>query len=52
MVAQQVDGTSFEEKPAWKPSYKREIDKPYRPWYPDGAVHLALYRQYKPPLQR
>jgi alpha-N-arabinofuranosidase len=43
MVAQQVDSTSFEEEPAWKPSYKREIDKPYRPWYPDGAVHLARY---------
>jgi alpha-N-arabinofuranosidase len=43
MVAQQVDSTSFEEEPAWRPSYKREIDKPYRPWYPDGAVHLATY---------
>ena len=43
MIAQQVDSTSFEEEPAWRPSYKREIDKPYRPWYPDGAVHLAKY---------
>lgn len=43
MVAQQVDSTSFEEEPAWRPSYKREIDKPYRPWYPDGAVHVAKY---------
>jgi alpha-L-arabinofuranosidase len=43
MVAQQVDSTSFEDEPAWKPSYKRDIDKPYRPWYPDGAVHLARY---------
>ena len=43
MIAQQVDSTSFEEEPAWKPSYKRAIDKPYRPWYPDGAVHLAKY---------
>jgi alpha-L-arabinofuranosidase len=43
MVAQQVDSTSFEEEPAWKPSYKRDIDKPFRPWYPDGAVHLARY---------
>jgi alpha-L-arabinofuranosidase len=43
MVAQQVDDTSFEEEPPWKPSYKREIDKPYRPWYPEGAVHLAKY---------
>jgi len=43
MIAQQVDGSSFEEEPPWKPSYKREIDKPYRPWYPEGAVHLAKY---------
>ncbi len=43
MVAQQVDSGSFEEELPWKPSYKREIDKPYRPWYPDGAVHLAKY---------
>jgi alpha-L-arabinofuranosidase len=43
MIAQQVDSTSFEEEPPWKPSYKREIDKPYRPWYPEGAVHLAKY---------
>jgi alpha-L-arabinofuranosidase len=43
MIAQQVDATSFEEEPPWKPSYKREIDKPYRPWYPEGAVHLAKY---------
>jgi len=43
MIAQQVDATSFEEEPPWKPSYKREIDKPYRPWYPEGAVHLANY---------
>jgi alpha-N-arabinofuranosidase len=43
MIAQQVDDTSFEEEPPWRPSYKRAIDKPYRPWYPDGAVHLAKY---------
>jgi alpha-N-arabinofuranosidase len=43
MIAQQVDSTSFEEEPPWKPSYKRDIDKPYRPWYPDGAVHLAKF---------
>lgn len=43
MIAQQVDSTSFEEEPPWKPSYKRETDKPYRPWYPEGAVHLAKY---------
>lgn len=43
MIAQQVESTSFEEEPAWKPSYKREIDEPHRPWYPDGAVHLARF---------
>lgn len=43
MIAQQVDSTSFEEQPAWTRSYKREIDKPYRPWYPDGSVHVAKY---------
>lgn len=43
MIAQQVESTSFEEEPAWEPSYKREIDQPHRPWYPDGAVHLAHY---------
>lgn len=43
ITAQQVEGGSFEEEPAVKPSWKREIDKPYRPWYPDGATHLAKY---------
>jgi alpha-N-arabinofuranosidase len=43
MIAQQVESTTFENEPAWAPSYKRETDKPYRPWYPDGSVHLAKY---------
>src|SRR5208337_473107 len=43
MLAQQVESTSFEEEANWRPSYKREIDKPYRPWYPSGAVHVAKY---------
>ena len=43
MIAQQVDSTSFEEETPWDPTYKREIDKPYRPWYPDGTVHAAKY---------
>jgi alpha-N-arabinofuranosidase len=43
MLAQQVESTSFEEEAEWWPSYKREIDKPRRPWYPDGAVHVAKY---------
>jgi alpha-N-arabinofuranosidase len=43
MLAQQVESTSFEEEAEWRPSYKREIDKPHRPWYPEGAVHVAKY---------
>jgi alpha-N-arabinofuranosidase len=43
MIAQQVRQTSFEDEPPWTPAYKQEIDKPYRPWYPDGSVHLAEY---------
>ena len=43
MVAQQVANDSFEEEPPFKVAYKVELDKPYRPWYPDGAVHLAQY---------
>ena len=43
MIAQQVRSTSFEEEPPWNPAYKQEVDKPYRPWYPDGSVHLAEY---------
>ena len=43
MIAQQVDGDSFEEEPPWKVHYKAETDRPYRPWYPDGAVHVAQY---------
>ena len=43
MIAQQVVSTSFEEETPWDPTYKREIDKPYRPWYADGTVHAAKY---------
>jgi alpha-N-arabinofuranosidase len=43
MIAQQVDSTSFEEATPWTYAYKREVDKPYRPWYPDGSVHVATY---------
>ena len=43
MVAQQVANDSFEEEPPFKVAYKVELDKPYRPWYPDGAVHVAQY---------
>jgi alpha-L-arabinofuranosidase len=43
MIAQQVDSTSFEDEPPWTYSYKAEIDRPHRPWYPDGSVHVAAY---------
>ncbi len=43
MTAQQVNSTSFEEETPWNYAYKAEVDKPYRPWYPDGAVHVATY---------
>jgi alpha-L-arabinofuranosidase len=43
MLAQQAANTSFEDEPPWKVAFRRQTDKPYRPWYPDGAVHLADY---------
>lgn len=43
MTAQQVNSTSFEEEPPCHFVYRRETDKAYRPWYPDGAVHLAQF---------
>ncbi len=43
LLAQQVANTSFEEESPWKIAFRREVDKPHRPWYPDGAVHLARY---------
>jgi alpha-L-arabinofuranosidase len=43
LVAQQVRATSFEEETPWNYAYKAEVDKPYRPWYPDGTVHVATY---------
>ena len=43
MTAQQVQSTSFEEETPWNYSYKAAVDKPYRPWYPDGSVHVATY---------
>lgn len=43
MLAQQVFSTSFEEIPPCIFAYKKEVDDPYRPWYPDGAVHVARY---------
>ena len=43
LIAQQVQSTSFEEETPWNNAYKTEVDKPYRPWYPDGAVHVATY---------
>jgi hypothetical protein len=43
MIAQQVRSTSFEEDPPWKVHFKNDMDRPFRPWYPDGAVHVATY---------
>lgn len=43
IISQQVSNTSFENVPPCKFSYKKEIDKPNRPWYPDGAVEVASY---------
>ena len=43
IVAQQVVSTSFEDAPPCHVAYKQEVDEPYRPWYPDGAVEVAQY---------
>jgi alpha-N-arabinofuranosidase len=43
MISQQVASTSFEEESPWKVEFKKAIDKPFRPWYPDGAVQDASY---------
>ena len=43
MLAQQVEDGDFEEEPPYQFSYKTQIDHPHRPWYPDGAVHVAGY---------
>ncbi len=43
MISQQVASTSFEEESPWKVEFKKAIDKPFRPWYPDGAVQAASY---------
>jgi alpha-L-arabinofuranosidase len=43
MIAQQVASTSFEEEVPWTQAYRREVDRRYRPWYPDGSVHVAKY---------
>ncbi len=43
IIAQQVWSTSFEAAPPCKFKYKQEIDEPFRPWYPDGAVEVGQY---------
>src|ERR1035441_6233745 len=43
IIAQQVVSTSFEDAPPCHVAYKREVDEPYLPWYPDGAVEVAQY---------
>src|SRR5579863_9843836 len=43
IISQQVVSTSFEDAPPCKVAYKKEVDEPHRPWYPDGAVEVAQY---------
>ena len=43
MLAQQVEADSFEEEAPCEPNYKQGMDWPKRPWYPDGAVHVATF---------
>ena len=43
IIAQQVVSTSFEDAPPCRVEYKRQVDEPHRPWYPDGAVVVAKY---------
>jgi alpha-L-arabinofuranosidase len=43
ITAQQVVSTSFEDAPPCNVAYKKEVDEPHRPWYPDGAVEVAQY---------
>jgi alpha-L-arabinofuranosidase len=43
IIAQQVANTSFENAPPCKVAYKKQVDEPSRPWYPDGAVEVASY---------
>ncbi|MCX5670053.1 MAG: hypothetical protein NTU94_01855 [Planctomycetota bacterium] len=43
MIAQQVANDSFEDEPPFNFAYVAETDKPYRPWYPSGSVHLPQY---------
>ena len=43
IISQQVVSTSFEDAPPCQAAYKRQVDEPYRPWYPDGAVEVAKY---------
>ncbi len=43
IIAQQVVSTSFEDAVPCQVAYKKEVDEPYRPWYPEGAVEVAQY---------
>ena len=43
IIAQEVVSTSFEDASPCHVAYKREVDEPFRPWYPDGAVEVAQY---------
>ncbi len=43
LISQQVRSSSFEEETPWNEEYKKEVDQPSRPWYPDGSVHVTTY---------
>jgi alpha-N-arabinofuranosidase len=43
MIAQQVANDSFEDEPAFGVAYVAETDRPHRPWYPSGLVHMTKY---------
>jgi alpha-N-arabinofuranosidase len=43
IIVQQVVSTSFEDASPCHVAYKRDVDEPFRPWYPDGAVEVAQY---------
>jgi alpha-N-arabinofuranosidase len=43
MSAEQVFDSSFEGVPPYGFSFRKEVDRYERPWYPEGAVHRALF---------
>jgi alpha-L-arabinofuranosidase len=43
IFAEKVFDGSFEGVPEYKFSYRKEVDRLERPWYPDGAVHRGEF---------